>query len=213
MPEAAGRCIVPAVTESDKINAHFRDSIAAKQRALEHLPEPIEAAAAAMTECLRQGGKILSCGNGGSAGDSQHFSSELLNRFERERQGLAAIALTTDSSTITAIANDYAYEQVFSRQIEALGQPGDVLLAISTSGNSANVVRAISMAQQRNMRVVALTGRDGGMVASALENADIEIRVPAERTARIQEVHLVVIHCLCDLLDSALIPKQDTRQG
>ena len=155
-------------------------------------------------QTLRKDGKILSCGNGGSAGDAQHFAAELLNRFEMERPGLAAMALSTDTSTLTSIANDYAYEQVFSKQLSALGRSGDVLLAISTSGNSANVVAAAHAAHERDMRVIGLTGRDGGKLAAALRDGDIEIRVPAQRTARIQEVHLVVIHCLCDAIDQAL---------
>ena len=154
-------------------------------------------------------GKILSCGNGGSAGDAQHFSSELLNRFERERPSLPAVALTTDSSTITSIANDYSYNEIFSKQIRALGQPGDVLLAISTSGNSANVIQAIQAAHDREMTVVALTGRDGGGMASLLLPEDVEIRVPAKVTARIQEVHLLTIHCLCDLIDSQLFGSEE----
>jgi D-sedoheptulose 7-phosphate isomerase len=194
------------VSNEDAIRRQFADSIAAKQKALETLVTAIARAGDVMIETLRRGGKILSCGNGGSAGDAQHFSAELLNRFERERPGLPAIALTTDSSTLTSIANDYAFEQVFSKQVLALGQPGDCLLAISTSGNSPNVVDAIRAAHQKNARVVALTGRDGGRMAEVLEATDIEIRVPAERTARIQEVHLVVIHCLCDAIDRALFP-------
>jgi len=157
-----------------------------------------------MGQSLQNDGKILSCGNGGSAGDAQHFSSELLNRFERERPGLPAVALTTDSSTLTSIANDYAYEDIFAKQIRALGRGGDVLLAISTSGNSENVNRAIAAAHERSMQVVALSGRDGGQMAEILSAGDVEIRVPAERTARIQEVHLVVIHCLFDLIDESL---------
>ena len=165
---------------------------------------PIAAAAELLAATLRKDGKILSCGNGGSAGDAQHFAAELLNRFEMERPGLAAMALSTDTSTLTSIANDYAYEQVFSKQLSALGRSGDVLLAISTSGNSANVVAAALAAHERHMRVIALTGRDGGRLAAVLREGDIEIRVPARRTARIQEVHLVVIHCLCDAIDQAL---------
>ena len=159
-----------------------------------------------MAECVRDGHKILSCGNGGSAGDAQHFSSELLNRFEMERPPLPAMALTTDSSTLTAIANDYSYDDIFAKQIKALGESGDVLLAISTSGNSSNVVRAIDAAQDRGMTIIALTGHDGGEIAPALLDADIEIRVPSDRTARIQEVHLLVIHCLCDVIDRSLFP-------
>jgi|TARA_B100000809_G_scaffold102240_1_gene100848 D-sedoheptulose 7-phosphate isomerase len=159
-----------------------------------------------MVRCLLENGKILCCGNGGSAGDAQHFSAELLNRFERERPGLPALALTTDSSTITAIANDYSYEEVFSKQVSALGQAGDVLLAISTSGNSANVIQAIKAGRDREMLVIALTGKDGGEVARSLSAQDVEIRVSSDSTARIQEVHLVVIHCLCDFIDNQLFP-------
>jgi phosphoheptose isomerase len=193
----------------DGIHRHFTESIAVKQKALEALVPAIEDAASALIGCLRDGGKILACGNGGSAGDAQHFSAELLNRFERERPGLPAVALTTDTSTLTSIANDYAYEVVFSKQVEALGRPGDCLLAISTSGNSPNVLAAIRAAHGHGMRVIALTGRDGGRMAPALGRGDVEVRVPAERTARIQEVHLVVIHCLCDAIDAALFPEKD----
>ena len=158
-----------------------------------------------MSEALLNDGKILSCGNGGSAADAQHFSSELLNRFEMERPGLPAMALTTDSSTLTSISNDYAYEEIFSKQVRALGKSRDILLGISTSGNSENVIRAIAAAHERGMKVVALTGRDGGRMADVFIEGDVEVRVPATRTARIQEVHLVVIHCLCDLIDTALL--------
>lgn len=188
-----------------RVRNHFAESIAAKQLAAEQLPESIVAAGRLMSDALLQDGKILSCGNGGSAADSQHFSSELLNRFERERPGLPAIALTTDSSTLTSISNDYAYEEIFSKQVRALGKSPDVLLGISTSGNSENVIRAIAAAHERGMRVIALTGRDGGRMADAIAEGDVEIRVPATRTARIQEVHLVIIHCLCDLIDTALL--------
>jgi len=194
------------VNSKDVLQAHFEESLAVKQAALETVLPAIAQASESMVECLRGGHKILTCGNGGSAGDAQHFSSELLNRFEMERPPLPAIALTTDSSTLTAIANDYSYEDVFSKQIKALGMAGDVLLAISTSGNSANVVRAIDAAQDRGMTVVALTGRDGGEMAPAMAATDTEIRVPATRTARIQEVHLLIIHCLCDLIDRSLFP-------
>ncbi|MCM2971027.1 MULTISPECIES: phosphoheptose isomerase [Larsenimonas] len=183
---------------------HFNASIDAKTYASEVLPPFIEAASAMMVQTLINDGKILACGNGGSAGDSQHFSSELLNRFERERPSLPALALTTDTSTLTSIANDYSYNDVFSKQIRALGQPGDILLAISTSGNSANIIQAIQAAHDREMNVIALTGRDGGNMASLLGQEDCEIRVPATSTARIQEVHLLVIHCLCDLIDHQL---------
>src|SRR5262245_3178499 len=188
----------------ERVRRHFQDSIAAKQGAIELAPT-IAAAAAMMTRCLLEDGKILSCGNGGSAADAQHFSSELLNRFELERPGLPAMALTTDASTVTSIANDYAFVEIFAKQVRALGQPTDVLLAISTSGNSENVVRAIRAAHERGLRVVALTGRDGGVIAGVLEDGDIEIRVPAERTCRVQEVHLLIIHCLCDLIDAELL--------
>lgn len=187
-----------------RIEQHFHDSIAVKQRALQALAEPIARAARRMAQALAEGHKILSCGNGGSAGDAQHFSSELLNRFERERRGLPAIALTTDSSTLTSIANDYSYDQVFARQVRALGLPGDLLLGISTSGRSPNVVEALAAAHEQGMHAIVLSGRDGGTLGRRLGADDIEIRVPSEVTARIQEVHLLVIHCLCDLIDQQL---------
>ena len=192
-----------------RIKQLFTDSIETKTRSMDVLGPSIEQASQVMVNSLLSEGKILCCGNGGSAGDSQHFSSELLNRFERERPSLPAIALTTDTSTLTSIANDYSYEQIFSKQIRALGQPGDVLLAISTSGNSANVLQAIQAAHDRDMLVVALTGRDGGAMASLLLPEDVEIRVPARSTARIQEVHLLAIHCLCDLIDSQLFGSEE----
>ncbi len=188
-----------------RVRDHFAESIATKQAAAEQLAETIVVAGRLMSEALLDDGKILSCGNGGSAADSQHFSSELLNRFERDRPGLPALALTTDSSTLTSISNDYAYEEIFSKQVRALGKSGDVLLGISTSGNSENVIRAIAAAHERGMNVVALTGGNGGRMADAFAEGDVEIRVPATRTARIQEVHLVVIHCLCDLIDATLL--------
>ena len=188
-----------------RINHNFQESISTKQTAAKTLAEPIARAAQSMTQCLLNGGKILSCGNGGSAGDAQHFSSEMLNRFEMERPGLPAMALTTDSSTLTSIANDYSYDQIFSKQVTALGQSGDILLAISTSGNSGNVNRAVEAAHERGMLVIALTGKQGGELTDLLALEDVEIRVPAESTARIQEVHLLVIHCLCDLIDHQLI--------
>lgn len=192
-----------------RIRQLYQASIETKQQAMDLLPPYIEHAGQMMVDSLLNGGKILSCGNGGSAGDAQHFSSELLNRFERERPSLPAMALTTDSSTLTSIANDYSYHEVFSKQIRALGQPGDVLLAISTSGNSANVIQAIQAAHDREMSVVALTGRDGGAMASLLLPEDVEIRVPSKVTARIQEVHLLVIHCLCDLIDNQLFGNEE----
>lgn len=192
-----------------RIRQMFQASIDTKQQAMDVLVPFIEHASTVMVHSLLNEGKILACGNGGSAGDSQHFSSELLNRFERERPSLPAIALTTDSSTITSIANDYSYNEVFSKQIRALGRPGDVLLAISTSGNSANVIQAIQAAHDREMTVVALTGRDGGGMASLLLPEDVEIRVPSKVTARIQEVHLLAIHCLCDLIDRQLFGSEE----
>lgn len=188
-----------------RVREHFAESIATKQAAVDVISESIAVAGQLMAQSLLDDGKILSCGNGGSAGDAQHFSSELLNRFERERPGLPAMALTTDASTITSISNDYAYEEIFSKQVRALGKPQDILLGISTSGNSENVCRAITAAHERGMKVVALSGRDGGRMADMFEEGDVEIRVPATRTARIQEVHLVCIHALCDLIDTALL--------
>ena len=188
-----------------RISGHFEDSIAAKRDAMELLAAPLAAAVETMTACLLGVGKILACGNGGSAADAQHFAAELVNRFEMERPPLAAIALTTDTSTLTSIANDYSYNQVFAKQVQALGQPGDVLLAISTSGNSANVIEAIHAAHDREMRVVALTGKDGGRIAGLLKETDINLCVPSDRTARIQEVHLLCLHCLCDGIDCLLL--------
>ncbi|UCB55183.1 MAG: phosphoheptose isomerase [Thiotrichales bacterium] len=188
-----------------RIKQNFQDSISTKQVAADLLAEPLSTAAQMITQCLLGGGKVLSCGNGGSAGDAQHFSSEMLNRFEMERPGLPAVALTTDSSTLTSIANDYSYDQVFSKQVSALGQQGDILLAISTSGNSSNVNRAISAAHDREMQVIALSGKQGGDMAPLLTADDVEIRVPSDSTARIQEVHLLAIHCICDLVDHQLL--------
>ena len=193
------------VNPENRVREHFEQSIATKREAAGALAPAIVCAAQSITRCLLGDGKVLSCGNGGSAGDAQHFSSEMLNRFERERPGLPAIALTTDSSTITSIANDYAYEDIFSKQVRALAKPGDVLLAITTSGNSENVVRAVKAAHERKARVVGLTGRDGGVLAGLFRETDVEIRVPATNTARIQEVHLLVIHCICDLIDRELL--------
>jgi D-sedoheptulose 7-phosphate isomerase len=188
-----------------RINKNFQDSISTKQLAADLLAEPISRSAQAVTQCFLSGGKVLSCGNGGSAGDAQHFSSEMLNRFEMERPGLPAVALTTDSSTVTSIANDYDYNLIFSKQVTALGHAGDILLAISTSGNSDNVNMAIDAAHDREMTVIALSGKSGGEMAGRLSLNDIEIRVPSESTARIQEVHLLCIHCICDLVDHQLI--------
>lgn len=193
-----------------RVTELFQASILTKQQAAQMLPETIARAATLITGCLTNGNKVMSCGNGGSAADAQHFSSEMINRFEMERPALPAIALTTDTSTLTSIANDYAYESVFSRQIKALGQAGDILLAISTSGHSDNVVKAITTAQERSINVVALTGKDGGMIAQSLGPDNIEIRVPSDSTARIQEVHLLTIHCLCDLIDRNLLGLTNT---
>ncbi|NOZ10683.1 MAG: phosphoheptose isomerase [Gammaproteobacteria bacterium] len=188
-----------------RILDNFQQSIETSTRAMETLREPITLASERITRALIEGQKILTCGNGGSAGDAQHFSSEMLNRFETERPSLPAIALTTDSSTLTAIANDYHFDEVFSKQILALGQPGDILLAITTSGRSLNILRALESAHQRDMSCIILNGRDGGEIASSLTDGDIEICVQGPSTARIQEVHIIIIHCLCDLVDYQLL--------
>ncbi|MFC1334600.1 MAG: phosphoheptose isomerase [gamma proteobacterium symbiont of Clathrolucina costata] len=193
------------MTNTKRIQMLFNQSIQTKIDALPMLTQPIADAAELIFNRLLEGNKVLSCGNGGSASDAQHFSSEMLNRYERDRPGLPAIALTTDSSTVTSIANDSDFSNVFSRQIEALGQPSDLLLAISTSGNSTNVNRAIVSAHERDMNIVALTGRDGGGLVKLLAPGDVEIRVPSDVTARIQETHLLIIHCLCDLVDHQLL--------
>ena len=192
-----------------RIQQTFNDSASSKLEAAEILAPAIADAATLLVQQLLTNNKILSCGNGGSAADAQHFSSELLNRFEMERPGLPAIALTTDSSTITSIANDYRYEEVFSKQIHALGQDGDVLLAISTSGRSPSIITAIDAAHERGVKVIALSGRDGGEVPARLQDGDIEIRVPSDSTARIQEIHLLVIHCLCEQIDSQIFGQKD----
>ena len=192
----------------ERIREQFEQSAQLKLQAMEALAPAIASAAELIGNQLLQERKILSCGNGGSAGDSQHFSSEMLNRFERERPGLPAMALTTDTSTLTSIANDYHYDEVFAKQVRALGQSGDVLLAISTSGNSSNVVQAMKAAHDRGMHVVALTGKEGGEMALNLAEGDVEIRVPSSSTARVQEVHLLVIHCLCDAIDRMLFGEE-----
>ena len=189
----------------DRIRGQFAESIQTKQAAAAAMVGPIAAAVEAMADCLKAGGKIMACGNGGSAADSQHFAAELLNRFEKERAPLAAIALTTDTSTLTSIGNDYRFEDIFAKQVKALGRRGDVLLAISTSGNSPNVLEAMFAAQALGVRIVALTGKNGGKMAERLGAADINICVPASRTARIQEVHLLTLHCLCDGIDTLLL--------
>lgn len=188
----------------DRIKQNFHDSITTKTQAIESLPEIIARAGTAMANALLDNRKIMSCGNGGSAADAQHFASEMVNRFETERPSLPAMALTTDTSLLTSIANDYHYDEIFNRQVKAFGQPGDILLAISTSGNSKNILNAIKSAQDREVMIIALTGKDGGQMANLLTPNDIEIRVPAQSTARIQETHLLVIHCLCDMIDRAL---------
>jgi phosphoheptose isomerase len=190
-----------------RVIAHIDQSIAVKESS-KSLAPLISDAAAIIVETLRNGGKVLSCGNGGSAADAQHFSGELLGRFERERRSYPAIALTTDSSTITAVGNDYDYAEIFARQVEALGEPGDVLLAITTSGGSRNILRAVEAAHSNKLRVIALTGKTGGVVAEAIGQGDIEIRVPSDRTIRIQEMHLLAIHCICDLIDTELLPAE-----
>ena len=195
-----------------RIQQHFIDSADLKYQSAQSLSKPIAQAVQAMLACVTSGGKVLACGNGGSAADAQHFSAEFVGRYERERPELAAIALTTDSSIITAIANDYDFSSIFSRQVRALGQPGDVLLAITTSGNSANVLAAVEAAHEREMTVVALTGRGGGKMTHALRDTDVHICVPHERTARVQEVHLLVLHCLCDGVDNQLLGEPETTQ-
>lgn len=187
-----------------RVAAHFEESARLKLAAAAALTEPVARAGQVFARSLKAGNKALACGNGGSAADSQHFVAELVNRFERERPPLAAVALTTDTSTLTSIANDYAYQQVFSKQLRAIGRRGDVLLAISTSGNSGNVLEAVQAAHELGMQVVALTGAGGGKIAAALDSRDVSICVPHKVTARIQEVHLLVLHCLCDVIDHEL---------
>jgi D-sedoheptulose 7-phosphate isomerase len=189
---------------NQQILSHFHESAELKMQAAEQLAAPIAQAIDIMFTALSNGNKILACGNGGSAADCQHFAAELVGRFERERLPLPALALTTDTSILTAVGNDYSYADIFSKQVQAFGQAGDVLLAISTSGNSGNVVQAVEAALERDMRIVALTGKNGGVIATMLSDLDANICVPHERTARIQEVHLLTIHCICDGIDNAL---------
>ena len=191
-----------------RIAGHFTESANLKLSALQVLGEPIARAGELLATSLRGGAKALACGNGGSAADAQHFAAELINRFERERPPLAAVALTTDSSTLTSIANDYSYEQVFAKQLRGLARRGDVLLAISTSGNSASVLEAIRAARELGVQVVALSGNGGGKMAGLLGPEDVHICVPHARTVRIQEVHLLVLHCLCDAIDFHLYGAQ-----
>src|SRR5688500_2306979 len=192
---------------SARVAAHYAESAKLKIAASQTLAAPVARAGELLAETLRAGGKILSCGNGGSAADAQHFAAELVNRFETERPPLAAVALTTDSSTLTSIANDYAYQQVFSKPLRAIGRRGDALLAISTSGNSANVIEAIHAAHEVGLRVVALTGNGGGKMAGLVQADDAHLCVPHRSTARIQEVHLLVLHCLCDAIDTLLFSR------
>lgn len=188
----------------DRIINHFSDSIQTKQESMASLCELIEFASQKLVEALIDDKKILACGNGGSAGDAQHFSSEMLNRYERERPALPAIALTTDTLTITSIANDYHFDEIYAKQIRALGQAGDILLVYTTSGNSSNIISAVKAAHDKEISIIAITGKDGGKLATVLNESDLEIRVPSESTARIQEVHLLITHCLCDLIDHQL---------
>ena len=203
-------------TLQNRVAEHFAQSIEAKQQAAEVLSAhtaqaaevlsaPTAQAAEIMLQCLMNDGKILACGNGGSAADAQHFAAEMTGRFEKERMELAAVALTTDTSALTAIGNDYGFDHVFSKQVRALGRPGDVLIGISTSGNSANIITAIEAAHERDMQVIAFTGRDGGKIAAMLKDNDILLNVPHPRTARIQEVHILLIHALCDCIDTMLL--------
>lgn len=192
------------MNEQDKIKELFAASISTKKTAADSMADDICKAVELLEETIKNGNKVLSCGNGGSAADAQHFSSEFINRFHQHRESIPAIALTTDSSTITSIANDYSYDEIFSRQISSLGQPGDVLLAISTSGNSGNVAHAMQEASKRKMHVIAFTGRDGGKMSELIQAKDVELRVPSDSTARIQEVHLLLIHILCARIDNRL---------
>ncbi|MEZ7771628.1 phosphoheptose isomerase [Neisseria sp. 27098_8_112] len=192
-------------TLQERVSAHFAESIRAKQEAEKVLIEPTAQAAELMLQCLMNDGKILACGNGGSAADAQHFAAEMTGRFEKERMELAAVALTTDTSALTAIGNDYGFDHVFSKQVRALGRAGDVLVGISTSGNSTNVIEAIKAAHERDMHVIAMTGRDGGKIAAMLKDTDVLLNVPYPRTARVQENHILLIHAMCDCIDSALL--------
>ena len=192
-----------------RIQQQFFDSADLKYAAAEVLARPIADAVSAIVGCITAGGKVLACGNGGSASDAQHFAAEFVGRFERERPGLAAISLSTDTSILTAIGNDYDFSAVYSKQVQALGAPGDVLLAITTSGNSANVLAAVEAARAKDMTVIALTGRQGGKMRTLLSETDVHICVPHERTARIQEVHILAIHCICDAVDLQLLGEQE----
>jgi D-sedoheptulose 7-phosphate isomerase len=190
---------------SNRVKQHFLDSIAVKQAVMDDLAPAVALVAERLLQCFMEEGKVLACGNGGSAADAQHFAAEMVGRFEKERPGLAAISLSTDTSILTAIANDYDFDVIFSKQVRAIGQAGDILLAISTSGNSENVIQAIHAAHERGMVVVALTGKDGGEIGRLLNMDDLHLNVVTTRTARIQEVHLLMIHALCDAVDSLLL--------
>jgi D-sedoheptulose 7-phosphate isomerase len=192
-----------------RIQQQFFDSADLKYAAAEVLAKPIADAVSAIVGCITAGGKVLACGNGGSASDAQHFAAEFVGRFERERPGLAAISLSTDTSILTAIGNDYHFDAIYSKQVQALGAPGDVLLAITTSGNSANVLAAVEAAHAKEMTVIALTGRQGGKMSTMLSETDVHICVPHERTARIQEVHILALHCICDAVDLQLLGEQE----
>ncbi|MCW8944064.1 MAG: phosphoheptose isomerase [Sedimenticola sp.] len=189
----------------EHINSTYSESVQVQMDSLTALAQPIASCAELIVGRLLEGGKILTCGNGGCAGNAQHFSSIMLNRFERERPGLPAVALTTDSSTLTGIANDYDFDEIFAKQVRTLGHPGDLLLAFTTSGNSENINAAIQAAHERKMLVIALNGRDGGRLSSLLMEGDEEVCIPSESTARILEAHLLIIHCLCDLIDKQLL--------
>ena len=192
-------------TLQERVAAHFSESIEAKQQAAQVLVEPTAEAAQLLLQCLMNDGKILVCGNGGSAADAQHFAAEMTGRFEKERMELAAVALTTDTSALTAIGNDYGFDHIFSKQVRALGRSGDVLIGISTSGNSGNVIEAMKAAHERDMHVIAMTGRDGGKMAAMLKDNDVLLNVPHPRTARIQENHILLIHAMCDCIDTMLL--------
>jgi phosphoheptose isomerase len=194
----------------ERIKNHFSESIQTKINAADMLPPTIGLASEKLLQCLLDGHKIMSCGNGGSACDAMRFSSQMLNRFQHERPSLPAITLTADVATITSIANDNNYSEVFAKQLRALGQPNDILLVLSTSGNSANILNVIKAAQDRNIQTIALTGHDGGKIASILKEDDIEIRVPSYNTTHIQETHLVILHCLCDIVDHLLFGHEET---
>lgn len=194
----------------ERIKSHFSDSIQTKINSADSIINVIAEASEEIVQALLEGHKVLTCGNGGSACEALHFSSEMLNRFKQERPGLPALALSSDISTLTAIANDYHFSDVFAKQVRALGQAGDLLLAISTSGNSINIINAIKAAHDKNIGVIALTGHDGGKVSDHLQERDIEVRVPAFDTARIQETHMLIIHCLCDIIDFRLFGHGET---